>query len=59
MPATREASIFNGQLNSPGGSQPQQTSKSPAVITLRHLIKYFLIHETEVIQFASKPTKVI
>ena len=49
MPATREASIIEGgqsQLISPGGAQP----KSSTVITLRHLLKYFLIHETECIQ---------
>lgn len=47
VPATREASIVVGAktpLNSPGGT------KSSNVITLRHLLKYFLIHETESIQ---------
>lgn len=44
LPATREASVAVIPLNSPGGSKPS------TVITLRHLLKYFLIHETESIQ---------
>lgn len=49
VPTTREASIITGApLNSPNGTQ-QQTPKT-TVITLRHLLKYFLIHETDSIQ---------
>lgn len=45
VPATREPSVsgkVTSQLNSP--------VQKPAVITLRQLLKYFLIHETECIQ---------
>lgn len=47
MPATRADSVVTGKvtpLNSP------VTPSKPAVVTLRQLLKYFLIHENECIQ---------
>lgn len=56
MPATRAESVIAGKmtpLNSP-------VTQKPTVVTLRQLLKYFLIHETECIQTwlgAFKPTR--
>ena len=47
LPATREASVIGQQ------AQPAPQLNSPgqrAIVTLRQLLKYFLIHETESIQ---------
>lgn len=47
MPATREGSI-SGKVNNT--SQLNSPVQKPIVITLRQLLKYFLLHETECIQ---------